>query len=133
MAINLATDSVDYFYQIKNFIMKTLIIYFITQSPLSLAKYEEIYSNQVCNGYSVFTGTVSRMNSTTAYDGYEDTWVEIVDAYGNKYGGKIYYRTPVESAYTPMVNNARLALITGITVKACINGNDIYALEIYKL
>ncbi|WP_372384913.1 hypothetical protein AB8613_20880 [Vibrio sp. BS-M-Sm-2] len=102
-------------------------------SSVSHAKYEGIFSTKVCNGYPVITGTVNRMNSTTAYNGYEDTWVEILDTRNNTHGGKIFYREPEASGYTPIINNARLALITGAQVKACINGSDIYAIEVYKL
>lgn len=34
------------------------------------------------------------MNSTTAYNGYEDTWVEILDTSNNTHGGEIFYRAP---------------------------------------
>ncbi len=111
----------------------TCFLLFFLFSSSSHAKYEGIYSTHVCNGYTVISGTVTRMNSTTAYDGYEDTWVEFLGTNNKYYGGKIYFRNPAVSGYTPMINNARLALITGAMVKACLNESDVYAIEIYKL
>jgi len=94
------------------------------------AEYPGFNAGAICNNYPNFTGYVTKFTSATTYDGYEDTWVEVTSESGQKNGGKLYYRSPTESGYTPLVTSLRAALATGIKVTICVNGNDVYAVEL---
>jgi hypothetical protein len=105
---------------------------FALHSSVSLAAYPGMDSSMICNGYPTFTGQVTKFNSTTTYDGYEATWIELTNRAGVKSGGKLYDREPMDRGYIPMINSARLAFITGAKARICINGNDIYAVELFQ-
>jgi len=105
---------------------------FISYSSISLGAYPGMNSGAICNNYPTFFGQVTKFNSTTTYNGNEATWIEVTNSSGGKSGGRFYFREPVSSGYTPMINSARLAFITGAKVNICINGDDIYAIELLQ-
>lgn len=109
-----------------------LLSSFTFYSSISLAAYPGMNSSSICNNYPTFIGQVTKFNSTTTYNGYEATWIEVTNSSGGKTGGKFYFREPVSSGYIPMINSARLAFITGAKVNICINGDDIYAIELLQ-
>ena len=109
-----------------------LSVSFAFHSSAALSHYPGMNSSVICNGYPTFTGKVTRFNSTTAYNGYEATWIELTNATGGKSGGRLYFREPLNTGYIPMVNSARLAFITGAKVTICVNGDDIYAVELLQ-
>ena len=102
-------------------------------SPLSFAGYPAMNSGTICNGYPEFRGTVTRVNSTTTYDGHEATYIKVIN-YDTGYvqGGQVFYRDPVAAGYSPMIDNATLALVTGYDVNICYSGNTVYAVEIIR-
>jgi len=111
--------------------IKLLFVVIVTlASSMAQANYPGFNAGAICNNYKNFTGIVTKLASATTYDGYEDTWVEVTSTKGEKEGGKIYYRDPVESGYKPMLYSLRNSLVTGLPVTICVNRDTIYAVEL---
>jgi len=118
---------------IKSKLVFTIIAALATS--MAQASYPGFNAGAICNGYTTITGKVTKLTSTTSYDGYEETWTEVTTDNGQKYGGKIYYRKPLESGFKPMILLLQTNLMSeadkiNTKVTICIKQNAIYAVEL---
>lgn len=100
--------------------------------PTCYAKYPDMSDSNICNGYPTAEGIITRINSTTTYNGYESTYINLKVSDQTYVGGKLFYRKPVSAAYDTMVDTSLLALATGYKVKLCYQGDTVYAVELIR-
>lgn len=100
--------------------------------PTCYAKYPDMSDSRICNGYPTAEGIITRVNSTTTYDSYESTYINLKLSDKTNVGGKLFYRKPVAAAYDAMVDTSLLALATGYKVKLCYSGDTVYAVELIR-